>query len=136
MKTLSVRFANEQDGRLIYEWRNDAHSRRMSHRMDEIDWPDHQIWFKKSLCSKARILLMCENDLAIPVALVRFDLSHVTATISISLNPIMRGKKLAKPCLVACLDFFTIRHPSVTKLIAEIKEVNVARQSIFRCWVS
>ena len=131
VKTIEVRLASESDSCSIFEWRNDKHTRLMSHTSDRVEWHQHQVWFKNSLKMDSRILLICENDSNELIAFVRFDISQSSALMSINLNPNMRGKGFAKPCLNSAIKFLTSKFELIHTLIAEVKEENIASSRAF-----
>jgi len=131
MKDIKIRSAKEDDSKDIFEWRNDELSRRMSHSSKIIEWENHNIWYSNSLDLKSRLLLICENDHNKKIAIIRFDISELHALISINLNPIQRGKGLAKSCLNRSIEFFAKEYIDIKNIIAEIKEDNIASQKLF-----
>ena len=131
MMDVKIRRAKEDDSKDIFQWRNDELTRQMSHTSEIIDWENHKRWYSTSLDSKTRILLICEDDQNEKIAIVRFDISESNAVISINLNPTKRGKSLAKSCLIRTIEFFSKKHFKIKKLIAEIKEDNIASQKTF-----
>ena len=65
------------------------------------------------------------------IAVVRFDISESGALVSINLNPIKRGKNLAKVSLIKSIEFFSNKYPSTKKLFAEVNEENIASKKTF-----
>ena len=128
---ISVRHAVQNDSSDIFHWRNDPITRQMSHETEIIDLEQHNNWYSNSLVSKSLILLICENKDSEKISLISFKISQSDAIISINLNPTKRGSNLAKPCLVKSIDFFSEHHCEVKRLVAEIKEENIASQKTF-----
>ena len=131
MVDIKIRSAKENDSKDIFEWRNDELTRQMSHTSEIIEWENHNRWYSNSLDSESRILLICEDDLNEKIAIIRFDITESNAIISINLNPAQRGKGLSKSCLIRAIEFFAKKYIEIKKLIAEIKEDNIASQKTF-----
>lgn len=131
MVDIKIRRAKQNDSKDIFEWRNDERTRHMSHTSQIIDWEDHKKWYLNSLDSKSLIMLICEDNRSEKIAIIRFDISISSAVISINLNPTKRGKGLAKPCLITSIKFFSKRYFEIKKIIAEIREDNIASQKAF-----
>ena len=128
----TVRKADLNDSQDIFTWRNDEHTRNMSHTSDLIEWHDHCQWYANSLTNQNRLLIICEAPNKTKIAIVRFDLeSHQRALISINLSPSARGKGLSKACLSKAIEFFKTLFPNVSVITAEIKSINEASQRAF-----
>ena len=64
--------------------------------------------------------------------MVRFDeTANNLYKVSINLNPLHRGKGLAKKCLESSVNDFSIKNKRNIQLIAEIKASNEASKKIF-----
>ena len=131
MTNLLIRLATDSDSKNIFEWRNDLLVRRMSHTTKIVEWEQHINWFANSLNSENRILLICEQNFVNKIAVVRFDISESGALVSINLNPIKRGKNLAKVSLIKSIEFFSNKYASTKKLFAEVNEENIASKKTF-----
>tara|TARA_B100000035_G_C20909820_1_gene513435 strand:- start:111 stop:575 length:465 start_codon:yes stop_codon:yes gene_type:complete len=131
MENLYVRFANESDCKNIFEWRNDKYTRQMSYSNEVVKWKHHVNWFTKSLISENRILVITEKSHEGKVALVYFDIKKSEAIISINLNPIFRGKGLAKSCLFKSIEYFLKNYVFIKVLAAEIRQENISSIKIF-----
>mgnify|MGYP001339852019 CR=1 FL=1 len=128
---IKIRNAKKSDSKDIFEWRNDELTRQMSHTSKIIEWENHVTWYSNSLDLENCILLICEDYDNEKIAVTRFDISESSAIISINLNPIWRGKNLAKLCLIKSIEFFSREYSEINSLIAEIKEDNFASQKTF-----
>ena len=104
MENIVVRF-EDRDCRVIFEWRNDEHTRNMSNGIDAIEWEEHQKRFANSLNSQSRLILVCEKAFEGPSP-PSFDIGGSNAVVSINLCPTMRGKGLATLCLRSSINFF------------------------------
>ena len=129
---LVVRKVNDGDSIDIFDWRNDALTRQMSHKTDYVEWDRHSNWFSTSLTNENKLLIMCEKkDTLEKIAIVRFDVDEGRALISINLNPNQRGKSLAKLCLTNSIDYFSKYFSDINKIVAEIKKENITSEKTF-----
>ena len=128
---LVVRKVNVEDSKIIFDWRNDDLTRKMFRNSEVVEYEGHCKWFAATLKNANRCLLMCELKEGEPISVVRFDVEGQSAELSINLSPLERGKGLAPKCLALAKDYFEKQYPSVTKLIAEIKTLNIASRKSF-----
>ena len=129
---INTRKATLNDSRVIFTWRNDELTRRMSHQKELICWEEHNNWFKSALEDDCKLLLLCEyGNVPRKIALVMFKVNSTGALVSINLSPEMRGKGLSKQCLGASVATFRNVFPKISSFAAEIKRDNVASQKIF-----
>ena len=132
MTSISACPVTDANSEELFNWRNDAHTRAMSHSSEPVEWADHVRWFEATLEDPDRCLLMCRLDGGNEnVAMVRFDVDGATALISINIAPTMRGKGLAGPCLQTAIRFFHLAYRDVNLIKAEIKAVNPASRKAF-----
>ena len=104
---LSVREVVESDARTIWEWRHAGGAARYYQSGEETPFEDHVVWLQAALMSGDRHLLMVERC-GVPVGHIRLDRDPDTpswATLSISISPALRGKRLAQAILMAGIDF-------------------------------
>jgi RimJ/RimL family protein N-acetyltransferase len=114
----------------VLAWRNDPLTRAMSLSTTEISPAEHQVWFSREVLKQppaTYIGLFRTSKLGI----CRFHETGATNTwsVSINLNPAMRGQRLAQPFLTACIKFF--RRTSNATLTATIKGNNEASIRLF-----
>jgi len=128
---LVVRKVNAKDSKVIFDWRNDDLTRKMFRTSELVEYEGHCRWLAATLKNANRCLLMCEPEEGEPIAVVRFDVEGQSAELSINLSPLERGKGLAPQCLALAKDYFEKQYPSVSKLIAEIKNLNIASRKSF-----
>ena len=131
MDFISVRLASECDIKDIYEWRNDKITRQMSFDSNIVKWENHTKWFKNSLSSNKKILIICEDAYRNKISFVRFEINGSFALISINSNPKKRGKGFAKYCLINSINFFSNIFKEVDHLEAKKKEENLPSQKTF-----
>lgn len=122
-----------QDSKVIWEWRNNSHTREMSIDSNFVNWDDHEVWFEKSLNNKNRFLYVGSHleFKGILVGMSRFDFNEHSnsAEVSINLNPDMRNKGLSAPLLLASIEEFKKYKKSL--LTATVKKENLASIKCF-----
>lgn len=129
---LIIRKAKQSDSKDVFEWRNDKLTRKMSHSSEVITWQKHCKWFNSSLRNKKRLIFMCvDRDLQKNIAVVRFDIQHPRALLSINIAPSMRGKGKAKLCLNSAIQVFKTLHTKIKFIDAEVQSVNIASKRAF-----
>ena len=128
---LSIRNAVMEDREIVFEWRNDAITRKMFRNSDLVSWEHHCEWFSKVMNSNENCLLICGCKNKLPVGVIRFDVKGSSASVSINLSPTARGKGFGAKCLALAIDHFKTRHRKVLTLFAEIKIFNVASLKTF-----
>ncbi len=118
-----VRKATEADALDIWTWRNDPHTRAMSRTQDLLQQAAHLEWFSKALQDPNLILLIGEvGDQK--VGMVRFDRGKETE-VSININPVCRSQGHGFALLSEAMKHV------VGKIVAEVKEGNLASQRLF-----
>ena len=131
METIKIIVAKKNYSKLIWEWRNDNHSRKMFGNSKFIEWDEHSKWFKKFLEDEQNyIFLGIINKEAIGV--VRFERIDTTSddyNVSINIGKLFRGKGLSKDLLKNSILKLKEMSPNWVNLIAKIKKYN--KPSIF-----
>ncbi len=124
-----IRPATYQDSDDLFSWRNDPQTRVMSITSDEVSRSDHDGWYSATLSNPKRILFIGELD-DNKIGMCRFDIGEDKgATVSINLNPLMRGKGLSVEFLKRSIDTFW--EVSKIDLNAMIKHDNTASIKCF-----
>lgn len=124
-----IRSATCQDSDDLFSWRNDPQTRAMSITSNEVKRSDHDGWYPATLSNPKRILFIGELD-GSKIGMCRFDIhENKTATISINLNPLMRGKGLSVEFLKRSINTFW--DISKIDLNATIKHDNTASIKCF-----
>jgi RimJ/RimL family protein N-acetyltransferase len=81
MDHIRIRPATEGDAKLLFEWRNDELTRRMSKNNDPIRWDDHRVWFDRRLKMDRPNLFVFELD-GESVATFRIDNGDLSYTVA------------------------------------------------------
>ncbi|MCR5501875.1 MAG: GNAT family N-acetyltransferase [Lachnospiraceae bacterium] len=136
-----LRPATENDLLLLYEWANDATTRRMSFHSERIDPDTHAMWFRRKLSDNDCYFYILEHD-GTPAGTGRLDrephsgdvlkengqedLSSSGFSISYSIAPAFRGKGLGEVLLSLLFEEAEKSVPEAGVLIGEVKKENEA----------
>lgn len=133
---ISIRNAAQKDEKKIFEWRNDPDSIAMSLSSKTISWDEHSNWYRSALKNDNILITICEFDDSPnqDIGMVRFDFnpSGKNASISINLNPEVRGKSLGQHCLRAAINSMQKDNKDFVKIVADIKKENMASIKTFK----
>jgi len=130
---ISVSRAGLGDISNIFSWRNDPFTRQQSLNTELLCWKEHQDWFEKVLDSEDCCLLMCFSESRqTKIGVVRFDIVRNQATVSINLDPTVRGQGLGTHCLSKAIDYFLNRFSSIKSLRAKVLTGNIASRIVFK----
>ena len=127
---LSLRPAALADATLLWQWRNDDHTRAMSRHPGLIPWETHVAWLVKRLADcDAMLLIGLQGQQSISV--VRFE-RHAdgAAEVSITIAADFRGRGLGKPLLQCGCEHAT-RAGFARVFDAEIGTDNLASRKVF-----
>lgn len=127
---LRLRRAAEGDAQKMFSWRNDESVRRVSLNPGEIAWEEHCDWFRCSMASADRSLLIAEDG-EMPVGVLRFDVAGDVADISIFLNPELVGRGYGTAILQEGTAWARRNLEGVKTLRARIKPDNMASSHAF-----
>lgn len=98
---LTFRDATIADAVLIFDWRNDLKTRRMSRKSDPIDWATHILWFQDRIQRTQPRLYIFEED-GVPVGTVRLDPPFLSYTVA----PDCRGRGIGSRMLTLVRERF------------------------------
>jgi RimJ/RimL family protein N-acetyltransferase len=76
-----IRPATKDDALLLFEWRNDESTRRMSKSKDVVRWEHHLDWLDRRLKMEHPNLFVFEED-GTPVATFRIDENNLSYTVA------------------------------------------------------
>lgn len=131
---MELRRAQAADAQAVFDWRNDPATRAASLSIAEVDWPTHERWFARALENPRLVMYLAEQS-AEPrlVGMCRFDIDEAadSAEVSINLNPLARGRRLAQPLLDGAIRAFSSEYGAVRELSAQIRAENLASRLIF-----
>lgn len=80
--SVSIRPADANDARLVYEWRNLPDIVALSENRKKVTWDEHLPWFTYALHNDQKILLIVQVD-GEDAGLIRFDRNDDTACVGI-----------------------------------------------------
>jgi RimJ/RimL family protein N-acetyltransferase len=121
---ISLRPARLDDARLLFEWRNDAETRRQSRDSAELSWADHLRWLETKLADPRCRLLIAEAGRQVgTVRIDRVDEGDTSIfVLSWTVAPEARGKGYGKLIVRAARPEGRVR--------AYVKRDNPASQAI------
>ncbi|HSI22799.1 MAG TPA: UDP-2,4-diacetamido-2,4,6-trideoxy-beta-L-altropyranose hydrolase [Methylophilaceae bacterium] len=127
---VNLRVAAEDDCEAIFNWRNHDAIRAVSKNPSPISWEDHVAWFSSVLRDPDRVLLIAERD-SVPVGVLRFDIEHAKAEISIYIvpegTPAVRGRDLLQSGEI----WISQHYPEVRTIRANVMGGNTRSQNLF-----
>jgi UDP-2,4-diacetamido-2,4,6-trideoxy-beta-L-altropyranose hydrolase len=102
--SLQLRVASEEDVLLLWQWANEAGTRRNSFTVEPISWVSSQAWYAAKLSSPDTRLWILEVQ-KVPVGQIRYDRTDPgTARISFSIAPAYRRMGLGTQLLSLSAD--------------------------------
>lgn len=105
MTAVRIRPAAMEDARRVMEWANDPVTRSVSFHQGQITWEEHRAWFASRLDDSSCRLMIGEDAAGTAIGMLRFDVEHEDATISINIAPEHRRRGLGTALiLVACRE--------------------------------
>lgn len=130
-ETLQVHPAVIDDAQLMYSWRNDPATRRVSRSSDAIEWDAHVAWVRGVLENPRRFLLMARVG-PTPVGVIRFDLhADDVAEVSLYLDPALHGLGLGRVLLLTGEQWLRARVGTVKTMTATVLEDNLGSRRLF-----
>lgn len=109
---------------MLWGWRNDYETRMASVNTEPVLWPEHMIWFSRSLTSPERKIFIAEHQ-GTPIGTVRLDYLNGHTELSWTIAPEHRGKGYGVSMLRAAIT----KEPD-KDLYAVIKMTNAASLKI------
>lgn len=125
-----LRKATMDDMQKVYNWRNHIDIRKCSRNNGEIDFQQHQRWFREVLDDQDRLLLIGSVDKR-DVAVLRYDIDNNEAEVSVFLAPDEIGRGYGKALLAAGEKYIVTNRPDVESVIAEVMAENKVSQKLF-----
>ncbi|HDZ73847.1 MAG TPA: N-acetyltransferase [Aurantimonas coralicida] len=98
---MMIRLATMEDARLLFSWRNDPLTRRMSINSDTVDWDTHRSWLERRLGRADPLLHIAEIE-GHCVGTFRIDGDEISYTVA----PDFRGKGIALKMLILARQMF------------------------------
>jgi RimJ/RimL family protein N-acetyltransferase len=122
---LSLREADVEDSKLLFNWANEINVRRNSINQEPIIWENHLKWFTKKLNDSETkfLILTSEGNL---LGQIRIDLIDCYWNIDYSIDNEFRGKGLGKEIVRQLINKF-----KSYKFKATVKKTNKASINVF-----
>jgi RimJ/RimL family protein N-acetyltransferase len=125
-----LRFAAEDDARLLYLWRNHSGTRKYARNTENFSYESHLEWFKASLKDPNKNIFLAVDETGERVGQIRFERDGGMAQIDIAVSPAMQGKCIGTVLLKTGCDRY-LNNWDVDYLFAEIRKENIASIRIF-----
>lgn len=133
--SLRMRRATVEDAVSLWSWRNAPEVRASALHPEEIHWTDHQAWLGRVLADDTRDLLIAERCDGWggwqPVGVVRYDVSHDQAEVSIYLCPGLAGQGWGRRVLREGEHWLRMARPALRQLTAVVRQDNPASRRLF-----
>ncbi|MBQ3035299.1 MAG: pseudaminic acid synthase [Lachnospiraceae bacterium] len=127
---LELRPATMEDCQMIFEWANDAETRKQSFTVEKISWETHKVWYEDCLKRTDRELYVCYHaDEAIGQYRVDF-VNEEEVVVSYSIAPKYRKRGYGAEMLRAGESVIKKQFPAVRRVKAEVKKENTASQKM------
>ncbi|MDD5075395.1 MAG: GNAT family N-acetyltransferase, partial [Candidatus Peribacteraceae bacterium] len=128
---LWLRPARTDDCATVFAWTNDPETRAASLSSAPVPWEEHVRWFESRLADPMHRFFIGSDAGDRPVGQVRFSRENDRATISVSLAPEARGKRLGTALIAAgCRRMFA--DSTLRTIDASIKPDNAASFAAFK----
>jgi RimJ/RimL family protein N-acetyltransferase len=120
---------NDEDGKLVMLWRNDPVTQKMSFNQKHKEWKDFKLEYYEGYFHHTPLFVAFQGEKIAFVSIMQKEGNDYL--IGINLDPKRRGKRLSTPVLVAISDYVRKQMPHVKRIVAEIKDENVASKKTF-----
>ena len=127
---IQMRPATKDDSARLFEWRNHPSIRNVSLNSKEITQATHEQWFASVLADRDRILLIGTRN-QIEVGVVRFDIEHNEAEVSIYLCPFPPEPGLGSDLLQSAEQYLRNFRPTTTHIHAQVLDTNEPSKRLF-----
>lgn len=129
-KNIYLRFAEYDDSKDIFTWRNDELTRKSSFNTDEINIKDHERWFKESLANPNRTIFIIVDAQCNKLGQIRFDRKGESAEVAITINPKYRNQGIGSFGLTKAAQCYSNKF-FVKRLVGKVKTNNIASLKTF-----
>lgn len=116
------------DSENLFAWRNHPAIRAVSRNSGLINWEDHSRWFISLLNDPDRVLLIGQRN-SVSIGIVRFDIQHHQAEVSIYLVPGITG--CGRDLLHSAEMWFAQNYLEVNILRADVLGANERSHQLF-----
>jgi len=126
---LTLRPAVKEDCELVFEWANDAETRRQSFTTESIPWETHEKWYQDCLSRKDRMLFICCHG-DTPIGQLRLDIQDDKGIISYSIGREYRNRGYGIEMARIGERMIRKQFPQIRVICAEIKQENAYSQKM------
>jgi len=102
-KTLTLRKANKNDEKLLFNWVNDTSVRRWSFNNKKISLDEHKVWFQQKLADKSVLIWILEVS-KMPAGMVRLGKERNHIVLSYLISRQLQGRGLASKMLKMAMN--------------------------------
>jgi len=125
-----IRRATIEDCDAIYAWRNSKQTRRYAFNAGSISTEDHREWYRNTIESSKRILLIGEIGNK-PIGVLCYDFVDDDALISIYLVPDIHGQGIGSQLIKTGTLWIHGNYPNIRRIKAEILSENMPSVNAF-----
>lgn len=129
-KNLIISPAKEEDVLAIYKLSCQKSVRKNSYNQNEIEFYEHEKWFKNILSSEKEILICAKINNWL-VGQVRFSLNEKMAIVGISTDENLHGFGLGKTVLGLAIGQLRLKCPEINEIFAYVKKTNIISEKLF-----
>ncbi len=127
MEQLSLRKATQEDAKMLFEWKNEALTRKNSFSSEPVPWESHIAWFEKKLKDENCLFyIMCENGADVGTFRIEIDPETATGLMHVTVDKDCRGNHTVQRILAVVEE--EVKGLSLKYLLAEVKPHNIASQ--------
>lgn len=124
---------NDEDGKIIMNWRNDIETRKNSYNDDLLIWDNFKIiFYEKYFNNYIPPLFALYGDIKICFIGFKNTNKKYDIEIGINLDPDYRNKRLSSIILEKLIKYIKNNYSLVNNIIAEIKIENIASNKLFQ----
>ena len=134
MNKIYIRNAGIEHSEMIWQWRNDPETLKMSFEERKIPLSEHKEWYKLALLDK-RVTIFIAEENNNTVGVIRFDENpddKKQYDISINICPKERGKGIGKILLIEGIKKLKYLKNESRIIIASVKKLNQKSRSLFK----
>jgi len=130
---------NDENAKLIMEWRNDEHTRMMSYNSDVKVWDNFsEVFEDKYFDNYVPPLFACYDNEKIAFIgcvgnnAVDSETDEQTCKIGINMSPKFRGRRLGQIIVTKSIDYINSNFPTTKRIVAEMKPENTPSVRLFQ----
>ena len=130
-----IRDVTVADADVLHSWRNEAQVQRISRQQRPISNREHVAWLSDRLSLlPSQPFWMFENEM-VNIGIVRFDFDLVLKhfEISITINPLLRGRGFGESILNLAIENCLIKHPGANFYAEAHQDNHASRQLFLNC---